>query len=108
MQNLKIGDQVVVTNDRQTLAIYYADLAAGKAGKIIDKYNADLSSYAKSILGLLPTTNVFVVELSNKQKVDIFEIHLTLDIDSLPYHEWVKARDWNKVYKQQFQKLVEK
>jgi hypothetical protein len=46
------------------------------------------------------------VDMDNGETYWIFDLHMILDLDSLPYDEWVRARDWNKIYQDQINKLL--
>lgn len=104
----KPNDKVIIQGDRRELSCYDADSALGKKGTITGEYAIDqsgLQDWAKKIPRVTPNTKVYFVEVG----IDsfwIFDFHLTLDLDALPYDEWVKARDWNKVYQDQSQKLL--
>ena len=94
----KIGDKVIIDD---LLNCYDANLAGGKRGVIVGHGNSsqgELQSLARNIPGVTPQTKVFYVKVGHSEW-SILDIHMSLDVDSLPYDEWVRRRDWNKIYK---------
>lgn len=105
----KIGDKVIVTGPFNELLRYDADGAHGRKGKIVEINELGvgaLAEWAKKIPGITPKTKTYFVDLDNGPEFWLFDLHITLDLDALPYDEWVRARDWNKVYDEQSKKLM--
>lgn len=107
---LKIGDRVMVTGSMGELVQYDADSLFGHKGKVTDTRRLSVESladWAKKIPGIKPDTLLYFIKPDNRiDSYWVFDMHVELDIDSLPYDEWVRRRDWNKVYKQQSEKLL--
>lgn len=105
----KAGDKVIITGPRRELQLYDSDSTLNRKGTIADEYQvgqAGLAQWAKKIPNITPNTKVFFVDMDNGENYWIFDFHMTLDLDALPYDEWVRARDWNKVYQDQNKRLL--
>lgn len=106
MRQLKVGDSVNICDDIDSLEVYGAERCANSRGTIVDEIKYDMSSYAGQIPNIHPQTKAFRVNVIGRGHYMILDLHMSLDIDSLPYDEWVRARDWNEVYKSKSEQII--
>jgi hypothetical protein len=107
--NFKVGDKIIVNGDPNEMFRYGLSIPAGSKGTIIEVVPASLDRlqrYADVLPQIKPHTKQVFFVCDNGNDWWAFDFHVALDVDSLPYHEWVKRRDWNKVYKDQSERIM--
>jgi hypothetical protein len=105
----KSGDKVIISGPRRELQIYDKDPVFNRKGTIVGEYQvgqAVLAHWAQKIPHITPNTKIYFVDIDDGVIYWIFDLHMSLDLDALPYDEWVRARDWNKIYQDQSKKLM--
>ncbi len=106
----KIGDRVKVVDKPNELSHYGVRSLAGKT-VIIRRFNGE--SHEPAIRDLSDLIEVppgsLAIDVSEEGSDEVWwvmDFHLIPDEDSLPYDEWVKVRDWNKIYREKTNKSL--
>ncbi len=97
----KVGDKVIVADIPHELRTYGARDAAGKHGVIAAIARVDYpGDYDLRDRVTTKTLKCTVDFGPGHDKLWIFDFHLTMHEDSMSYDDWVKTRDWNRIYKE--------